>query len=201
MNDFQPTDRTRLRRHPERGTYDRRQIHALLDEALVCHLSFVHEGQPYGIPTMHARQADTLYIHGAAPGRMLQTLSSGGPVCVTVTLLDGLVLAKSAFNHSMNYRSVMVLGEAYLVTEIQEKLTAMSALVERMAPGRWAQCRQPTAQEIAATAVVRISLDEASAKIRSGPPTDNPADLDWPVWAGVVPISTVVGAPRDSSPT
>lgn len=201
MNDFQPTDRTRLRRHPERGTYDRRQIHALLDEALVCHLSFVHEGQPYGIPTMHARRADTLYIHGAAPGRMLQTLSSGGPVCVTVTLLDGLVLAKSAFNHSMNYRSVMVLGEAYLVTEIQEKLTAMSALVERMAPGRWAQCRQPTAQEIAATAVVRISLDEASAKIRSEPPTDIPVDLDWPVWAGVVPISTVVGAPRDSSPT
>lgn len=190
---YPATDRTRLRRHPERGSYDRGVVHAILDEALVCHVGFVHDGHPFVIPTMHARVGDILYIHGAAPGRMLRTLANGGQICVTVTILDGLVLARSAFHHSMNFRSVLITGTAATVIDAETKLAAMEALIERMSPGRWAACRRPSPQELGATAIVAIPLEAVSAKVRTGPPLDDPSDLDHPVWAGVVPLRLTWG--------
>jgi len=184
-----PSARTTVKRHPERGAYEREVIDAILDEALICHVGFAIDGQPFVIPTIHARDADVLYIHGSPGSRMLRNLRDGIDACVTVTLLDGLVLARSVYNHSMNYRSVVVLGRAREVTEHEEKLHAMQCVVEHILPGRWEDARQPSEQEIKATAILALSLDEASAKIRTGPPTDDEADLELPVWAGVIPLA------------
>jgi nitroimidazol reductase NimA-like FMN-containing flavoprotein (pyridoxamine 5'-phosphate oxidase superfamily) len=180
-------DRLRVRREPHRGHYDRETIDAILDEALYCHLAFAVDGQPYAIPTLHARVGDTLYVHGSAASRMLRHASSGFRVCATVTLLDGLVLAKSVFNHSINYRSAVVLGEATLV-EGDEKVEALRAFTEHVAPGRWDESRQPTAQELKATWILALPLDEASAKVRGGPPEDEPEDIDLAFYSGVVPV-------------
>src|SRR5262245_30831705 len=184
----QPTTRTRVRRHPERGDYDRGTIDAILDEALICHLGFVVDGQPYVIPTIHARDGDMLYIHGSPGSRMLRSVKRGIDVCVTVTLLDGLVLARSVYNHSMNYRSAVVLGRAREVTDPEDKLRAMRCVVEHVVPGRWSEARQPSEGEVKGTTILALGLDEASAKVRSGPPTDDEDDLSFPVWAGVVPL-------------
>jgi nitroimidazol reductase NimA-like FMN-containing flavoprotein (pyridoxamine 5'-phosphate oxidase superfamily) len=188
------TDRVRVRRVPRRADYDPAVIRAILDEALVCHLAFAVDGQPYAIPTAFARIDDHIYVHGATSSRMLRA-AAGAPVCVTVTLVDGLVLARSAFHHSMNYRSVVVLGRAEEVADPALRLAAMRALVERLAPGRWPEVRPPDDQELRATAILRLSIGEASAKIRTGPPIDDEADLAHPCWAGVVPLALVRGAP------
>ena len=180
-------ERLRVKREPQRALYDRETIAAILDEALICHLGFEVDGQPYVIPTLHARVGDVLYVHGSAASRMLRHAAAGAPVCVTVTLFDGLVLARSVFNHSVNYRSAIVFGTATLV-EGDEKLTALRALTEQLAPGRWDEARQPTDTELKATWILSLPLDEASAKVRTGPPEDEPEDLDLPVWAGVVPV-------------
>jgi nitroimidazol reductase NimA-like FMN-containing flavoprotein (pyridoxamine 5'-phosphate oxidase superfamily) len=178
----------RVKREPQRGVYDRETIDAILDEALVCHLGFAVDGQPYVIPTLHARVGDRLYVHGSAASRMLRHAASDVRICVTVTLLDGLVLARSVFNHSIDYRSVVVLGTPTLVEDVGEKREALRAFTEHVAPGRWEEARQPTDQELKATWILSVPLDEASAKIRTGPPEDEPEDMDLPVWAGVVPI-------------
>jgi uncharacterized protein len=178
----------RVKREPQRGVYDRERIDAILDEALVCHLGFAVDDQPYVIPTLHARIGDRLYVHGSAASRMLRHAASDVRICVTVTLLDGLVLARSVFNHSIDYRSVVVLGTPTLVEDVGEKREALHAFTDHIAPGRWEEARQPTDQELKATWILSVPLDEASAKIRTGPPEDEPEDLDLPVWAGVVPI-------------
>jgi nitroimidazol reductase NimA-like FMN-containing flavoprotein (pyridoxamine 5'-phosphate oxidase superfamily) len=183
-----PTRRTTLKRLPERGSHDRATIEGILDEALFCHVGFVVEGQPFVIPTIHGRIGGKVYLHGSAASRMLKTLAAEVPMCVTVSLIDGLVLARSAFHHSMNYRSVVVLGTARAVTEPQEKWDALHAIVEHVAPGRWAEVREPNEKEIKATLVLGLSLDEASAKIRTGPPIDDEEDYALRCWAGVVPL-------------
>jgi uncharacterized protein len=190
-----PTARAKVKRHPERGDYDRATIDPILDEALICHVGFVVDGHPFVIPTIHARDGDTLYIHGSPGSRMLRTVKEGVDVCVTVTLLDGLVLARSVYNHSMNYRSVVVLGKAHEVTEREEKLRAMRRVVDQVVPGRWDDARQPNEAEIKGTTILAISLEEASAKIRTGPPTDDETDLALPVWAGVIPLELRASAP------
>jgi uncharacterized protein len=184
---LRPPDRIRVKREPQRARYDRETIEAILDEAVLCHLGFAVDGQPYVIPTLHARVGDRLYVHGSAASRMLRHAAGGAPVCVTVTLFDGLVLAKSVFNHSVNYRSVVVLGNASLV-EGAEKREALQALTEQLAPGRWEEARRPTEQELKATWILWLGLDESSAKVRTGGPEDEPEDVDLPVWAGVVPV-------------
>lgn len=189
------TERTTLRRLPKRGDHERATIDAILDEALVCHVGFAVEGQPYVIPTIHGRMDDRLYVHGSAASRMLRTLSGGVPVCVTVTLIDGLVMARSAFHHSMNYRSVVVLGTAVPVEDAGEKLAALRTIVEHVSPGRWAEAREPNDKEMKATSVLRLPISEASAKIRSGPPIDDEEDYAMPIWAGVVPLRLVAQAP------
>ena len=191
------TRRTRVRRVPARGVYERETIEAILDEALVCHVGFTgDDGQPFVIPTLHARIGDLLYLHGSAASRMLRTLEQGVAVCVTATLVDGLVLARSAFHHSINYRSAVVLGQARLVEAKEERLRALELFTEKLVPGRWAEVRGPSAQELKGTKVLVLALDEASAKVRSGPPVDDEPDYELPVWAGVVPLSTASGAPE-----
>jgi nitroimidazol reductase NimA-like FMN-containing flavoprotein (pyridoxamine 5'-phosphate oxidase superfamily) len=190
-----PSARTTVRRHPERGRYERAAVDAILDEGLYCHVGFVADGQPFVIPTIHARLGDVLYLHGSAVSRMLRSLAGGLPVCVTVTLLDGLVLARSVYHSSMNYRSAVVLGAAREVTERREKLRALEAIVEHVARGRWADARRPTEAELTATSVVALPIGECSAKVRSGPPVDDPADVQLPIWAGVVPLALVASAP------
>jgi nitroimidazol reductase NimA-like FMN-containing flavoprotein (pyridoxamine 5'-phosphate oxidase superfamily) len=181
---------------PKRGAYDRASIDAILDEALVAHLAFTGEdGQPYAIPTLHARVGDKVWVHGSSASRTLRTLGSGARACLTVTLLDGLVLARSIFNHSVNYRSVVVLGEARAVSDPEEKRAALAAFAERVAPGRWADARPPTPSELKATSILALPLDEASAKVRTGPPVDGESDHGLDVWAGVVPIRLVRGEP------
>jgi nitroimidazol reductase NimA-like FMN-containing flavoprotein (pyridoxamine 5'-phosphate oxidase superfamily) len=195
----QPTQRTRVVREPHRGAYDRATIDAILDEGLVCHVGFSVEGQPYVIPTMFARVADAVYFHGSAASRMLRNLGTGVPVCLTVTLADGLVLARSVFNHSMNYRSVVALGQAVLVEDAVEKLAALRAFTEKIVPGRWNEARQPTEKELKATSILRLPLTEASAKMRVGPPEDDAEDYALRVWAGVIPLQLAAGAPiRDA---
>jgi nitroimidazol reductase NimA-like FMN-containing flavoprotein (pyridoxamine 5'-phosphate oxidase superfamily) len=181
--------RTTVKRHPERGVYDRATVDAILDEALICHLGFVHDGHPYVIPTIHARDGDTLYLHGSPGSRMLRDLKQGIDLCVTATLLDGLVLARSVYHHSMNYRSAVVLGRAREVTDPAEKLHAMECVVEHVVPGRWDDARHPSPGELDGTTILAVALDEASAKIRSGAPTDDKRDLDLDVWAGVIPLT------------
>jgi len=189
------SERTRVRREPERGAYDRETIDAILDEGVVCHLGFVQEEQPYVIPTLYGRIGDEVYVHGSSASRMLRTLKDGVDACLTVTLIDGLVLARSIFNHSINYRSVVVLGRAVAVEDADEKAHALEIFSARLLPGRWAEARAPTATELKATSILRMPLDEASAKVRSGPPQDDEADYGWPVWAGVIPLTVVAGEP------
>jgi uncharacterized protein len=191
-----PTDRTRVRRVPQRGTYERETVEAILDETLVSHVGFVHEGQPVVIPTLHARLGDRLYLHGSAASRMLRTLARGVPVCATATLVDGLVLARSAFHHSVNYRSVVVFGQATLVEPEEERLRALELFTEKLVPGRWADVRPPTRQEMKGTKVLSLPLDEASAKVRTGPPIDDDEDYELSVWAGVLPLRTEVASPQ-----
>ena len=192
-----PSSRTRVRRHPERGRYEREVVDAILDEALVCHVGFVHDGQPYVIPTLHARVGDDLYLHGSAASRMVRALSTRMDVCVTATLVDGLVLARSVFDHSVNYRSAVVLGRASLVEDPREKERALEAFTEKLVPGRWSEARLPTQKELKATGVLRLSLEECSAKVRAGGPGggDGP-DAELDVWAGVVPLLLRAGSPE-----
>lgn len=190
-----PSDRTTVRRLPERGAYDPDVIRAILDEAMVCHVGFVVEDQPFVIPMGYGRDGDDLILHGGPASRMLRAVASGAPLCVTVTLLDGLVLARSAFHHSMNYRSVVVLGQARAIRDPAEKRAALERLTEHLIPGRWADARKPNDRELARTVVFRLSLAEASAKIRTGPPKDDEEDYALPVWAGVIPLTTTAGAP------
>jgi nitroimidazol reductase NimA-like FMN-containing flavoprotein (pyridoxamine 5'-phosphate oxidase superfamily) len=193
--DFSPTARTTLRRLPKRGSFERETVYGILDEGFVCHVGFVVEGQPFVIPTAYGRKGDVLYLHGARASRMQKALAAGGEVCVTVTLVDGLVLARSAFHHSINYRSVVVFGRARVVEDEGEKAAAMEAFTEHIMPGRWADVRWPTAQELAATTVLAIELAEASAKVRTGPPVDDEEDYALEVWAGVLPLGVEPGAP------
>ena len=193
---YMKTERTKLRRAPQRGTHDRAIIDAILDEALVCHLGFVHDGRPFVIPTLHARQGDEILIHGSAASRAVRTLAAGVPVCLTVTLVDGLVLARSAFHHSVNYRSVVLLGTATVVDGPDEKAAALEAFTERLAPGRWPHIRPPSRQELKGTSVLRLPIEEGSAKVRTGPPVDDDEDYAMDTWAGVVPLVTAAAAPE-----
>jgi len=195
MTTSAPTERTRVRRRTERARYDRDVCCAIIDEALVCHVGFAIDGQPYVMPATHARIGDQLYLHGSAASRMLRTLASGVPVCVTMTLLDGLVLARAARTHSMNYRSVVVLGTAIEVVDPQEQMAALKALIEHALPGRWRDVRPPTDRELRETAVVRLALSEMSAKVRSGPPMDGDGDLTQPCWAGELPLQLTASSP------
>ena len=190
-----PTARTRVKRLPKRASYDRDVINALLDSALVCHVGFAIDGQPYVIPTLQVRIGDRLYIHGSAASRMLGTAANGTPLAVTVTHIDGVVMARSAFHHSVNYRSVTILGVATLVTGHVEKLAVMKGLIDHVAPGRWDHIRQPNEKELDATSVLSIPIDEASAKLRSGGPIDDEADYALPIWAGEIPITMTALAP------
>ncbi len=196
MSDFEVTPRTKLKRAPKRGHFDRETVYAILDETLVCHVGFVTEGRPFVIPTNCWREGDRLYVHGARTSRLMKVLVSGAEVSVAVTLLDGLVLARSAFHHSVNYRSVVMFGRAEPVEEPEAKNAALRAFIERVAPGRWDQIRPPTATELKATAVAALPLTEVSAKIRSGPPIDDEEDYALPVWAGVVPLTLGAGKPQ-----
>lgn len=195
MEDFKPSGRTQLKRLPDRGSYEREAVYRILDEGLVCHVGFDAGGAPFVIPTGYARMGDSLYIHGSPASRMLRTLAGGVPVCVTVTLLDGLVLARSAFHHSMNYRSVVVFGTASVVESAGEKLEALRAFSEHVVPGRWAEVRTPDEGELRKTLVLRLPLAEASAKVRTGPPIDDEDDYRLPVWAGEIPLRLAAGAP------
>lgn len=194
--DTPPSDRATVQRRPERGRYQRAVIDAILDEALICHVGFIHDGQPFVIPTAHVRVGDRLFIHGSPASRMLQVLRGGVPACVTVTLLDGLVLARSAMHHSMNYRSVVVLARGAEVVDRAEKLRVLDALVQHLVPGRGADIRGPNENELAATTLIGFPLDEASAKVRAGPPRDDESDLALPVWAGVIPLSLAPATPQ-----
>ena len=196
-----PSDRTRVRRAPKRAVYDREAVHAILDEGLVAHLGFSHDGHPFVIPTLHARVGEEVYVHGSTASRAVRALQAGTPACLTVTLVDGLVLARSAFHHSMNYRSVVVLGEARAVAADEEKLAALEAFSERLVPGRWDVVRGPNAKELKATQVLALSLEEASAKVRTGPPVDDEEDLELDVWAGVLPLALTPGVPLPDAHT
>jgi nitroimidazol reductase NimA-like FMN-containing flavoprotein (pyridoxamine 5'-phosphate oxidase superfamily) len=192
---YTPTARTRVVREPHRGIYDRATAYQILDEGFVCHVGFVVDGQPFVIPMGYGRAGDNLYIHGSAASRLLRNLDQGVPVCLTVTLLDGLVLARSIFNHSMNYRSVVVLGTAAAVEDPKEKLEALRQLSEHILPGRWEEVRQPNEQELKATLVMRLPITEFSAKMRQGPPIDDEEDYAFPTWAGVIPLQMVAEEP------
>jgi uncharacterized protein len=189
------SDRTRIVREPQRAVYDRELIYRILDQGFVCHVGFTADGQTFVIPTMYARVGDALYFHGSAASRMLRGVSTGLNVCITVTLADGLVLARSVFNHSMNYRSAVALGNASIVDEADEKLDALRAFTEKILPGRWSDARQPNENELRATSILRLPLTEISAKVRTGGVEDDAEDYALPVWAGVVPLRLVADAP------
>lgn len=193
--DFPKTNRTTIKRLPKRGVYDRNSVYAILDEGFICHVGFAVDGKPVVIPTGYARVEDRLYIHGSQASRMLRTLSQGIDVCVTVTLIDGLVLARSAFHHSINYRSVVVFGKASLVEDADDKSAALFAFSEHVIPGRWNDVREPTPEELTMTSVLGMELTEASAKVRTGPPLDDEEDYSLPVWAGVIPLQLKSGEP------
>jgi uncharacterized protein len=194
-----PSDRTRVKRLPERGKYDRETIDAILDAGLIAHVGYTIDDQPFVTPTACWRHGDYLYWHGSAASRMLRAQAGGIPVCITVTILDGLVLARSGFHHSMNYRSVMAIGNAEIVEAAEEKLAALRGFVERVVPGRWDVVRPPTGQELKSTSVLRLRLDEVSAKIRTGPPKDDEEDYALPIWAGVARVAMHIG-PLDPDP-
>lgn len=197
MNSYIPTERTKVRRLNKRAVYDKNLVHQILDEGFLCHLGFTVNALPYVIPTLYARDGDTLYLHGSGASRTLKTLSEGVDVCATVTLVDGYVLARSAFHHSMNYRSVVVLGRARQITEPEERMEALRVLTNHLVPERWEEVRGPNELELRQTMVLALPLDEVSAKVRVGPPVDDDEDYAIPVWAGVVPIVT---EPRDPIP-
>ncbi|YAF94360.1 MAG: pyridoxamine 5'-phosphate oxidase family protein [Nodularia sp. CChRGM 3473] len=188
-----PTQRSHIKRVPQRGNYEREVIYQILDEGLICHVGFAVDSQPYVIPTAYGRVKDSLYIHGSPASRMLRSLQTGIEVCLTVTLLDGLVLARSAYHHSMNYRSVVIFGTAAIVKDAEEKLAALQAFTDHVVPKRWEEVRPPNRQELQGTLVLSLPLTEASAKVRTGPPLDDEADYALPVWAGVVPLKLVAG--------
>jgi hypothetical protein len=194
---YTPTPRTTVRRLKKRAVYDKAAVHAILDEGYICHVGFVVETQPYVIPTIYARCDSTLYFHGAVASRTLRTLTAGVDVCVTVTLVDGLVLARSAFHHSINYRSVVVLGNARLVQDPEERMRALQFITDHAVPGRWDEVRGPSELELKQTSVLALALEEVSAKVRSGPPVDDDEDYSLPIWAGVVPIETHVASGLD----
>lgn len=189
----EPTPRTRINRLPKRGHHDAATIHAILDAAFLCHIGFSVEEQPYVIPTLFGRDGDDIFFHGSAASRMLRHAATSVPVCLEVSIVDAIVLARSAFHHSMNYRSVVVLGAAEIVTGDAQKLRALEIISEHVVPGRWADVRQPTAQELKATSVLRLPVTEASAKIRSGPPADDDEDYSLPIWAGILPLAMSAG--------
>src|SRR6202034_3064203 len=194
-----PTARTRVVREAERAAYDRETVYQILDEGFLCHVGFAVEAQPFVIPAWYGRVESNLYILGSAASRMLRQMKDGVAVCVTVTLLDGLVLARSIFNHSMNYRSVVILGKAMLVDDPEEKLEALRILSEHIIPGRWDDVRQPNDRELKATSVLRLPIEEFSAKVRQGPAIDDEEDYSFPTWAGVVPLVTTIGDPIPDS--
>jgi uncharacterized protein len=187
----EPTSRTRITREPQLAVYDRETAYRILDEAFLCHVGFTLDNQPYVIPTSYGRKDNNLYIHGSAASRMLRNMKQSVPVCITVTLLDGLVLARSLFNHSMNYRSVVILGMAEAVEEREEKLAALKIISDHVIPGRWEDARYPNDRELKATLVMRTAIEEFSAKIRTGPPIDDEDDYSYPTWAGVIPLETL----------
>lgn len=195
MDQYARTERTRVRRLPKRGHYDQATVHAVLDAGVLCHVGYVVDGQPSVVPTCYWRHGEMLYWHGSSASKMLREVKKGVPVCVTVTHVDGFVLARSGFHHSINYRSVMAFGEAELVPE-GEKLAVLEDFVERLFPGRWPELRPPTVQELKATTVVRMKLDEVSAKIRTGQPVDDEEDYALPIWAGVLPVTSTLGPPE-----
>ena len=195
MNKFMLTARTEVRRLPKRAVYDREVVYAILDEGLVCHIGFVADGKPVVLPTGYGRKDDTLYVHGSTASRMFRALGKGADVCVTVTLIDGLVLARSAFHHSMNYRSVVIFGRASVVDDRAQKMEALRVFTEHVAPGRWNEVRRPSDKELQATIVLALPLEEVSAKVRTGPPLDDEEDYQLPVWAGVLPLSLTTGQP------
>ena len=188
MTDFSRTDRNRIKRLPKRGQYDRETIYRILDEALICHVGFVDKRQPYVIPINFARMGDNIVLHGAKASRLLKHIEAGHPICVEATIIDGLVLARSVFHHSVNYRSVVVFGKGHLIQDEQEKLAALRAVTEHLIPGRWQEARLPNHKELNATGVVSIRIEEASAKVRVGPPIDEEEDYALPVWSGVLPL-------------
>src|ERR1700733_2638514 len=190
---YSPTERTQVHRRSQRGVYDKEQVHAILDEGFVCHVGFVLDGQPFVIPTAYARSGETIYIHGSPASRLMK--GKEVDVCLTVTLVDGLVLARSSFHTSINYRSVVVLGKARLVTDLIEKWQALRCFTNHVIDGRWEQAKQPTEQELKATSVLSLPLEEVSAKVRTGPPIDDDEDYALPVWGGVVPVVQTLGQP------
>jgi nitroimidazol reductase NimA-like FMN-containing flavoprotein (pyridoxamine 5'-phosphate oxidase superfamily) len=192
---FAKTARNQVKRHPERGQYDSTTIYPIVDEALICHVGFVQDNQPYVLPTLHARQGDTILLHGAKGSRLLRHVEAGGEVCIAITLLDGIVLARSAFSHSINYRSVVVFGRGEIIADDHDRLQALAAFTERLIPGRWADVRQPSGVELKQTSIVAVAIESASAKIRTGPPKDAEDDLALPVWAGVLPLYQTSGSP------
>jgi nitroimidazol reductase NimA-like FMN-containing flavoprotein (pyridoxamine 5'-phosphate oxidase superfamily) len=192
---YTPTARTRVTREPQLGVYDREVAYQILDEGFLCHVGFTAEGQTFVIPTSYGRSGDHLYVHGSAASRTLKQMKDGVPVCVTVTLLDGLVLARSVFNHSMNYRSVVILGRAAAVEHPAEKLAALRVLSEHIIPGRWDDARLPNERELKATLVLKLPIEEFSAKVRTGPPIDDESDYAFPTWAGVIPLKIETGSP------
>lgn len=195
MPEFPVTARNRIRRMPKRGHYDRRTVHAIIDEALVCHVAFAVDGVPTVIPTLHARSGDSLLLHGAKTSRLLRHIAEGHPVSVAITLIDGIVLARSVFHHSMNYRSVVLHGAGRLLESDDEKLSALEAFAEHIAPGRWADARRPSRKELKATSVVSIPIEVAAAKVRTGPPLDEKEDYALSIWAGVLPLALRAGTP------
>jgi nitroimidazol reductase NimA-like FMN-containing flavoprotein (pyridoxamine 5'-phosphate oxidase superfamily) len=195
MDTFTPTVRTTLRRLPKRAVYDKGEVYRILDEGFVCHVGFSIDGEPYVIPTGYARLGDEIFLHGSAASRMLHALGEGIDVCVTVTLVDGFVLSRSAFHHSMNYRSVVILGRARVLTDPMEKMIAMRCFTNHILPGRWEEVRMPTDQELKGTMVLALALEEVSAKVRKGPPVEDEGDLERPAWAGVVPLESKLGEP------
>lgn len=195
MSSYPVTETTRVRRNPKRAVYDRDTVHAILDEALVCHVGAVVHGRPWVQPTLHWRMDDTLYVHGSSKNGLFAALIDGAEACVTVSLIDGLVLARSAFHHSVNYRSVAAFGRFHLVDDRAEAEAALAVMMDKLEPGRWAEVRLPNDQEMKATAVLALPLTEVSAKVRTGLPIDDAEDMDWPVWAGVVPLTLTRGEP------
>jgi uncharacterized protein len=195
MEELRPTPRTTAHRMKKRASYEREVVNAILDQALVCHLGFVADGAPFVLPTLHARIGDKVYVHGSSKNHMLRTAAAGGEICLTVTLIDGLVLARSAFHHSVNYRSVVIIGRAAEVTDPDEQMAAMRALVEHVTPGRWEGTRKPRRNELDASMVLALPITEASAKVRTGGPLDDEADYALPFWAGVIPLRMQALAP------
>jgi nitroimidazol reductase NimA-like FMN-containing flavoprotein (pyridoxamine 5'-phosphate oxidase superfamily) len=195
MTHFTKTEKNRIKRLPKRGQYDRETIYRILDEALICHVGFVENGQPYVIPINFARLEDTILLHGAKASRLLKHIAAGHPICVEATIVDGLVLARSVFHHSVNYRSVVLFGSGYAIEDQQEKLAALKAITDHLIPGRWQETRPPNRKELNATSVVAIRIEAASAKVRVGPPVDDEEDYALPVWAGVLPLHETASAP------